>query len=461
MHLQAILAEGESEKVEFKTSLSDLNRLVEEVAALANTRGGYLVVGVRDDGSVSGLDVGRGTVERVSQMLMDHTDPKIFPELSVEEIEGKRILVIRVQESHNKPHLAFGRPWKRVGRSSVQMSREEYERILLEKHRQKLRFDNKICANATLEDIDENKIRKFLEKASAERGLELSSPWKVEEVLERLGLMQKNQLTNAALLLFGKTPQQFFPQAEIRCAKFRGTAPGLFLDMKVLGDAITVQIEEAVKFVLSNIRLVPSLDQIQREEQWEYPLPAVREAIVNALVHRDYSSSANVQISIFDDRLEVRNPGLLPEPLTPEALKGTHPSIPRNPLIAKAMFLWKYIEQWGRGTNRIMEQCLGYGLPEPTFLEELGGFVAVLYGRRYLVEELNQRQRQLLAHMEAKAKEITRSQYQKLVNIPDRTARMDLEDLVKRGYLQRLGRGKNVKYVLRGFSPYPTNLSNI
>ncbi len=108
-----------------------------------------------------------------------------------------------------------------------------------------------------------------------------------------------------------------------------------------------------------------------------------------------------------------------------------------------------------------MEQCLGYGLPEPTFLEELGGFVAVLYGRGYLVEELNQRQRQLLAHMEAKAKEITRSQYQKLVNIPDRTARMDLEDLVKRGYLQRLGRGKNVKYVLRGFSPYPMNLSNI
>lgn len=104
-----------------------------------------------------------------------------------------------------------------------------------------------------------------------------------------------------------------------------------------------------------------------------------------------------------------------------------------------------------------MEQCLGYGLPEPTFLEELGGFVAVLYGRGYLVEELNQRQ--LLAHMEAKTKEITRSQYQKLINIPDRTARMDLEDLVKRGYLRRLGRGKNVKYVLRGL--YPTNLSNI
>ncbi|MDI6791668.1 MAG: ATP-binding protein, partial [bacterium] len=149
--------------------------------------------------------------------------------------------------------------------------------------------------------------------------------------------------------------------------------------------------------------------RIERQEKWEYPPDAIREAITNAVCHRDYFSNGNVQIRIFDDRIEIWNPGTLPEGLTIEDLKGKHESKPRNKLIARLFFLIKYIEEWGTGTNEMIELCLNYDLPEPK-LEEIAGSFVVTFRKSKLTEEslesmeLNERQRKIVEYLKKKKK---------------------------------------------------------
>ena len=155
--------------------------------------------------------------------------------------------------------------------------------------------------------------------------------------------------------------------------------PVTFIDLKIVEGNIIDQVEEAENFVLSHIKKAAKIVGFERQEVWEYPINALREAIVNAICHRDYSYSSDITIGIFDDRVEISNPGTLPEPLTPEDLKKKHKSIPRNPLVANTFFLIRNIEQWGEGTNKIIKWCLEHGLREPDFEEIAGGFLVRFY----------------------------------------------------------------------------------
>jgi ATP-dependent DNA helicase RecG len=224
------------------------------------------------------------------------------------------------------------------------------EVIELAKRADRIMFDDQICRQATLEHISEEKVRWFLRKAKGERNLDVDPQISLEEALEKLGLIIDGKLTNAVVLMFGKAPQRYFVQSEVRCARFKGTkAVKPFIDMKVMDGAVYEQIDQAEKFVLFNMKKAAWVEpgKIERQEKWEYPPEAIREAITNAVAHRDYFSSGNVQIRIFDDRIEVWNPGCLPEGLTVEKLKGKHESKPRNKLIARMFFLIKYIRAMG------------------------------------------------------------------------------------------------------------------
>jgi ATP-dependent DNA helicase RecG len=174
----------------------------------------------------------------------------------------------------------------------------------------------------------------------------------VRESLEKLDLLIDGIPTNAAILLFGRDPQKFFGHSEIRCARFKGTKPLEFIDMKVFGGNLIDQREDAVEFVKEHIKLHAKIVGLERVETWEYPIDAIREAVTNAICHRDYEECANAQVRIFDDRIEIWGCGALPEPLTVDDLKQSHRSILRNPLIGKCLFLIKFIEHWGTGTNR-------------------------------------------------------------------------------------------------------------
>lgn len=196
---------------------------------------------------------------------------------------------------------------------------------------------------------------------------------------------------------------------------------------------------------MNNTALRAEIRDFERVEKWEYPLSAVREAVTNAVCHRDYTSTANVQLSVFDDRLEVWNPGGLPENLTVDDLRRSHPSKPRNPLVANALFLIKYIERWGTGTQRIVREVVDHGLPDPEFVERQGGFAVVFRKTSAVMSSLNPRQRAAWAYLR-EYDGISRKEYAMQFECSARTAARDLNALVDSGLVVRRGAGRATSY---------------
>ena len=449
--LVKLLEEGESETVEYKPSLSQTDKILECVSAFSNTNGGTLVIGVKDNGEVVGVDIGKRTIENLANRIKQHTDPMVYPSICIEEFDAKHVVLLEVEEGKQKPVLASGRAYKSVGRTNQKLGSEAIRSLALETS--KVYWDERVCEDASFDDIDEDKVHLFLQRAKYERRLELDPRTPGREALENLGLVSGGKPTNAAILLFGKNPQRFFSQAELRCARFKGVKPLEFIDLKVFDGTILEQRDDALEFVQEHIELHAKIVGLERLEIWEYPLDAIREAITNAICHRDYEISATVQVRIFDDRLEIWGCGPLPEPLSVEDLKKRHRSILRNPVIGKCFFWIKYIEQWGTGTNRIIDACLNQGLPEPIFEEFSGSLVVTL--RKLLTEEflkekgLNDRQIKAVSYIREKGS-ITNKAYQMLFGVSRTTATRDLKQLEGAGIVNRTGRGKrDLKYVLK------------
>ncbi|MBI4388151.1 MAG: putative DNA binding domain-containing protein [Candidatus Omnitrophica bacterium] len=377
--LTKIIGTSESAAIEWKPSLSQIHEIIETVVAFANTEGGRLFVGVSKEGIVKGVSIGKDTIESLANRIAQHTEPKVQPRMTVTKVEGKEIIVIDVKESRDKLVLASGRPYVRVGKSTRQMSKEEYEDRILNKHKTELNFDSQTCQGAKIADISRAKIFAFIQKAKQERGLDINPNAALPDILSRLKLTTKDKkITNAAVLLFGKDPQKFFLQAELKAVRFRGyDVTGEMTDFKTITeDAITL-LERAESFIFDHIPMKAWIEsgKLQRQEKWLYPPKAIREALANALAHRDYKSTGRVQVRIFDDRMEIWNPGKLPSGLTVETLKETHDSIPTNPSIAKAFFWIRYAEEVGTGTNKIVRWCKKWGLSEPKFEERGSSFV--------------------------------------------------------------------------------------
>ena len=275
------------------------------------------------------------------------------------------------------------------------------------------------------------------------------------DVLAHLHLLREGGPTTAAILLFGREPQRFLPSAEVRCMHFHGTEverPVPFY--RIFKDTVFEQVDLAVDFVLSklNRRVGTRAESNQAPVRYEIPPDVIREAIVNAVAHRDYTSAGAVQVSVFADRVEVWNPGSLPAPLTPERLRHAHGSIARNARICEALFLTRYIEKYGTGTLMMIRESLAHDLPEPDFAQRGGEFTTAVW-RDWLTAELlagmhlNDRQRLAVASLKS-GRVITNSGYQELVGCPQRTATRDLNELVKKGVLTLGGRGRGARYHL-------------
>lgn len=236
-----------------------------------------------------------------------------------------------------------------------------------------LPFDATYHLTAKLEDIDEHKVELFVDLAHKKRGFPLSMSVGLKNILSHLNLMgESGRLTNAALLLFAKKPQSFFITSEVKCAQFYGneiTKP--IPAYQVYQGSVFELIEQAVSFVMSRIDARVGTREKRTDVEVDYELPpdAVREAIVNAITHRDYTSNGSVQVMLFRNRLEVWNPGHLPYGLTPAKLLIPHPSIPTNPLLANPVYLAGYIERMGTGTRDIVSKCVELGLRKPEFIQ--------------------------------------------------------------------------------------------
>lgn len=241
-------------------------------------------------------------------------------------------------------------------------------------------FDATFCCDATLDDLDEDYITRFL--GLARRGRNFPLPGDTPpEVLAHLNLLDKGRPTHAAVLLFGKQPQRFLITSEVKCAHFHGNEVEKPIpSYQVYKGTVFDLVDQAQDFVLSKIDLwVGTREESTRAPtKYEIPREAVTEANVNAVVHRDYTSKASVQVMLFRDRLEIWNPGFLPPPLTPETQRGPHPSIPHNPLLAEPMYLTRYIERMGTGIRDMFRRCRNAGLPEPEIRLDAGSFVLTI-----------------------------------------------------------------------------------
>jgi len=318
-------------------------------------------------------------------------------------------------------------------------------------------FDTSHCEQASLKDISRKRVEWFLDVARRERGFPLKPNTSTQALLTHLNLVHDQKPTNAAIVLFGSNPQKFHRTAETKCMHCHGTEYRRpFASMQVYGGDLFEQANLARDFVLDRIdRSIGVRDvSITAPATYELPPDAVGEAIVNAIAHRDYHSNASVEVRLFQDRLEIWNPGSLPGTLTLDSLRHDHPSVPYNPLLAESLYLARYIERVGSGTQTMIELCREAGLPEPQFEQREGFFVATIW-RDWLTPDvlagfhLNERQMKAVAHIKG-AGRITNSELQELTGSIRKTAARDLDDLVQKGVLERVGEKRGSYYVFAG-----------
>ncbi len=424
------------------------------VSAFSNASGGAILIGVTDAGALKGLDIGKKTTTDLAEYIKKNTDPNIFPEIKVHDVESMKIISVMVKESHDKPVFFRGRAYKRVGNTSQKINSSEI-RALAKESGAKVYWDNLVCKGAILDDIDERKVRRFLREARHKRGLKIPENAELKDVLTQLKLMQDNKLTNAAILLFGNNPEQIFIQSEVKCIALptRKFVKPYNIYQAYEGGLFEL-VDKSVGFVLENIRrpLWVEPGEIAARHPYEIPREAVREAIVNAIVHRDYLSPSKVQVRVFPDRIEIWNPGQLPSQLKISDLKNPHPSIPCNPSLFRQFYRAVYVEDVGGGTVDIIGMCKDGGLPEPEFEQKMGNFVITLR-RSILTDEyldslnLKERQKRVVAHIEKHGR-IIRAEYEGFYDVSERTANRELNDLVNKKLLKKTGKGPGTYYIL-------------
>jgi ATP-dependent DNA helicase RecG len=338
----------ESELVELKKSTSELKEGIISIASILNKhQRGELYFGVKNNGQVIGQDIAEKTIRDISKSISDNIEPKIFPKIKEVELDGKSCIHIEFS-GKNIPYYAFGRAYIRVGDEDKRLSSQELERLILEKNKDKLSWDKDLCKEARISDISISKLKSFLKKAG-------KSFDNLENSLSKLGLISQGKLFNTAVILLGKSPEKFFPNAKLRCAVF-GKTTAVTIDMQEFTGDLFALIEKAEKYILENIHLGMKIDGLYRVDVPEIDKEAFREALINAFCHRDYYLYDSVNVAIFKDRLEIRNPGNLYGGLTIEKIKKEQVSERRNELLAEMFHQVHFVEKWGRGISLILSK---------------------------------------------------------------------------------------------------------
>ena len=320
-------------------------------------------------------------------------------------------------------------------------------------------FDECICKDAGLTDIDEEKVRWFLRMAKASRKYPLREDAAIKDAFVHLDLLKDGKLTNAAVLLFGKNPHKFFIQAEVKCLQFSGTEVRKpFVNYQVYSGNLFEQVDKARAFVLDAIKfpVIQKAGSARFERPYEIPEFAIQEAIVNAVAHRNYNNTSGVQVMVFADRVEVWNSGSLPSELTVEDLKKPHTSFPANPYLANVLYLADYAQRAGSGTIEMMEQCKAQHTPEPEFVLIRNKEFRTILPRDYLTDQVlirmgfNERQIGAVKFIKDRG-QITNKEYQENFGLKKRQATDDLKELENKEIVKKIGTtGRGTYYVLRG-----------
>ena len=437
---------AESQNIEYKQSWHD--DYLKWICGFANANGGKLFIGIDDDGNVTGIDNHRELLEQLPNKFRDILG--IFAEVNLQSTGNKYFLEIIVPR-YDVPISMRGKYYVRIGSTLQKLKGPSLNEFILK--RTGKTWDDISEQRASIDDIDETAVNQFLKDAAKAKRIIVENDISIHNLLEKLRLIEDCNLKRSAIVLFGKDPGKFYPNMAVKIGKFGESDADLKFHEVIEGNLI--QIKERIEEMLNAKFFIHPIDfeGMQRVEKDEYPVAAVREMILNALVHRNYMG-AQTQIRLYDYHFSVWNDGGLPDGITEEDLKKVHRSKPRSPLVADVCFKGGYIDAWGRGTIKIIESCQEAGLPEPVLKEEQGGFLSEIFKDRFTKDglrklELTERQIEAVLYTK-KYGNITNSKYQEIANVSKATASRDIKVLEEKGLLKNIGtKGSSAIYKIK------------
>ncbi len=436
----------EHQNIEYKQSWHEDH--LKTICSFANSQGGTLIIGKDDKGKIVGIADYKKMMDDLPNKIKNHLG--ITASVNLKTNKGNHFIEITVP-SYSVAISLRGRYYIRTGSTTSELTGAALNDFLLKKSGKT--WDDVIEERATIKDIDESAISEFLKSAEKSGRLPSSNGLSTKELLEKLRLTSGSQIKRAAIILFGKDPGKFYPGISVKIGRFGKSDDDLRFQEVEEGNLFYLLREVLFQINRKFLTKPVEFEGLLRIEKGEYPAAALREMLLNALVHKSYFGTP-IQIRIYDNKFHIWNEGTLPEGLTNEILKKQHPSHPRNPIIADVCFKGGYIDAWGRGTLKIIDACKQAQLPEPDIREMHGGFSVILYKDIFTEEQLlkmdlNDRQIKAVLFVKENGK-ITNKAYQELVNTSERTATRDLTQLVSLELFKQIGTtGKGTNYILR------------
>jgi len=461
--LKTLVKQGESETLEFKTSTATLSDAMETVCAFLNSdHGGTVLIGVKDDGKILGQEINDSHSRDLATELK-RIEPLTKIDVKYVVIDDqKKVIVLSIAPGSRVPYIYKGRPFVRTLSTTSLMMQDEYDYLYHKNnpHRWEA-LTNNLC---TMNDLDKSRIKKVIRAGVAKGRLnEDALEESISDVLKKLKLMVNNKLTNAAVLLFCKNEEKQFMQSVLKLARFKGIDKTFFYDEKrVVANAFDLH-DKAMDFLHFNLPVAAHIEpgRSERVETPAIPYNVLREAVTNALVHRDYShAGGSMSIAKYDDRVEITNIGSLPKGVSLKSLGKTHESILRNPLIAHVFYVCGKIEQWGRGTINMIKDCKDAGNPAPIY-HEIGNSFSVtlslkeptstiIYTKQehVFIPKLTERQQKILDVL--KSGPLSRQQIIKQTKekLADRTMQRELTNLKHMGLIKTTGKTRVVTWTL-------------
>lgn len=453
-----LLQQYESETLELKRELPSSSDFAVLITAFYNTRGGTIIIGVDDAHQLVGVENPQNVEVGILNMIRARLNLNLPPTIEIVPYQGREFVVVTCQKGIQRPYWVrdHARPHVRIGSTCREATNDEIRQMYIEDH--ELSYESMALPGVTLDEISPERVNWYITRRV--RGGQVH-PGSLPELLSKLGVLttKGNAVvpTAAGLLLFGRDPQRFMPHATLRVARFLGNDMTTFLDQADLIGTIPQMIDEAEKFVSRNTRHGIRIVGFQHVNVHEYPSEAIREAITNALCHRDWGHiGMQVRVAIFDNRIFVDSPGRLPPGVTLENIEHVH--VLRNPIIAQLLYDIDYIENWGSGILRMKQDMQKYNLTPPIFTEPGPNFTVTFYGpQERFMRDLEARpewtkglsERQIIAVLHAAEKrKITTGEYCRLNNVSNMTAFRDLQELCERKLMEQVGEGRGTFYRL-------------
>lgn len=440
----------ETQNIEYKEIWKD--DYLKCIAGFANASGGKLYVGINDSGEVIGVTNTKKLLEDIPNKIVSILG--IIQEVHLREKENKSFIEIIINPS-SVPISYKGAYYIRSGSTMQELKGSDLQNFILRKIGKT--FDELSTTSAGINEIDEKTVNKFIRKAiKANRISSDAEKDSIAEIIANLKLQNgEGKLKNAAILLFGKDTLKFFKSAVFKIGRFGQTDHDLRFQDVIEGNIFEMpdKVIETLrsKYLVSPIRY----EGLQRIEELEYPEEALREAILNAVIHKDYTG-VHTQMSIYNDKLILWNDGMLPDGLNAKMLKGKHPSKPRNIDIANIFFKAGYIEAWGRGIAKIIDGCKNAGLPEPDIEEYAGGFQITFYkgdqkSVEKSVEKGVEKSVEKIAVLMSTNPYITQKELSGATGLSRRGVEKNISLLKKAGKIKRIGPAKGGHWeVVRG-----------